>query len=99
MANMNVTYQDLQTEAGALRSGQQEITSQLNQLKTRITNLVSSGFVTDSASGAFHQTYEQFTSGATQTINALDSLAGTLEQIAHTLQETDTQLAQQIGGA
>jgi WXG100 family type VII secretion target len=99
MANINVSYQDLQTEANALRSGQQEITSQLNSLKTRITNLVSGGFVTDSASGAFHQSYESFTQGATQTISALDSLASTLQQIAQTLQETDTQLAQQIGGA
>jgi WXG100 family type VII secretion target len=99
MPNLNVSYQDMHNEAAALRSGQQEITTQLNALKTRISNLISSGFVTDSASGAFNQTYESFTHGATQTISALDGLANTLTQIANTLQETDAQLAQQIGGA
>jgi WXG100 family type VII secretion target len=98
MANLNVSYQDMHNEAAALRSGQQEITQQLTALKTRIANLISSGFVTDSASGAFNATYEQFTSGATQTISALDGLASTLTTIANTLQETDASLAQQIGG-
>ena len=99
MANLNVSYQDMHSEAAALRNGQQEITQQLNALRTRIANLISSGFVTDSASGAFNQQYESFNTGATQTIGALDGLANTLTQIANTLQETDAQLAQQIGGA
>ena len=99
MANMNVTYQQMHDEAQALRAGQQEITTQLNALRSRISNLVSSGFVTDSASGAFNATFEQFTQGATQTIAALDGLAGSLTQIANTLQETDASLAQQFGGS
>ena len=97
MANLNVSYQDMHNEAQALRSGQQQITDQLNQLRSRIANLISSGFVTDAASGAFNQTYEQFSNSATTTISTLDTLASTLQQIANTLQETDTQLAQQIG--
>lgn len=97
MVNMNVSYQDMHNEAAALRSGQQEITSQLNALKSRISNLISSGFVTDAASGAFNGTYESFTHGATQTISALDGLANMLTQAANTLQETDAQLAQQMG--
>ena len=40
MANMNVTYADMQTEATGLRNGQQEIVTQLNALRNRITNLV-----------------------------------------------------------
>ena len=93
MPNMNVTYSEMQSEASALRNGQQEIVGQLNALRNRITNLVSSGFVTDSASGAFHQMYENFNNGATQTINALEQIAGSLENMARTLQETDQSLA------
>jgi len=98
MANMNVTYSEMQSEASALRSGQQEIVGQLNALRSRINNLVTNGFVTDSASGAFQQMYENFNSGATQTISALDQIAATLEGIANALQETDQTLARQIGG-
>ncbi|HQA13597.1 MAG TPA: WXG100 family type VII secretion target [Ornithinibacter sp.] len=97
MANMNVTYADMQTEATSLRNGQQEITNQLNALRNRINNLVTNGFVTDSASGAFQHMYENFNNGATQTISALDQIAGTLESMAKTLQETDQQLASSIG--
>lgn len=97
MANMNVTYGDMQAEATALRNGQQEIVSQLNSLRNRINNLVTNGFVTDSASDAFRQMYENFNGGATQTINALDQIAGTLESMAKTLQETDQQLAASVG--
>lgn len=97
MANMNVTYSEMQSEASALRNGQQEIITQLNSLRNRINNLVTNGFVTDSASGAFQQMYDNFNNGATQTINALDQIASTLEGIANALQETDQALARQIG--
>ena len=97
MANINVSYQDMQTEATALRNGQQEIQSNLQSLRTRINNLVSSGFVTDAASGAFNSSYESFNNGANQTISALDQLAASLENMARTLQETDQSLAAQMG--
>ena len=97
MANLNVSYADMQNEASALRNGQNEITQQLNSLRNRINNLVTNGFVTDSASGAFQQMYENFNNGATQTISALEQIAGTLESMARTLQETDQALARQVG--
>ena len=68
MANINVSYQDIVAQAQALTRGKEEITSQLNALRNQISNLVSGGFVTDSASGAFQQSYEQFNTGATTTI-------------------------------
>ncbi|MBK8468274.1 MAG: WXG100 family type VII secretion target [Actinomycetales bacterium] len=97
MANINVSYQDIISQAQSLQRGKEEINSQLTAMRTQIGNLVSGGFVTDSASGAFHQSYEQFTAGATQTISALDQLAANLNMVANTLQETDQQLAQQLG--
>ena len=98
MANLNVSYQDMQTEATALRQGQADINDKLTQLRTRIQNLVTSGFVTDAASGAFNQAYEQFNNGATQTISALESLATNLQSMADTLQQTDQELAARMNG-
>ena len=97
MANLNVSYDDMRQKASQLRTGQQDITDRLTTLRGQITDLVSSGFVTDQASGAFDATYEQFNNGATQTISALDQLAHSLELMASSLQETDAQLAQQMG--
>jgi len=97
MANLNVTYGEMQNEAAGLRNGQQQIIDNLNALRNRINGLVTNGFVTDSASGAFQQMYESFNNGATQTINALEQIAATLENMARTLQETDQALARSIG--
>jgi WXG100 family type VII secretion target len=96
MANLNVTYAEMENEAGALRSGRTEIESQLTALRNRIDNLVSSGFVTTSASGAFQNMYHEFTQGASQTIGALDNIAGSLSQMAQQLQETDEAMARGI---
>lgn len=97
MANLNVSYQDMHNEAQALRAGREQIDAELNTLKGRINNLVSGGFVTDAASGAFNSSYESFSQGASQTISALDQLASQLTTMANTLQETDASLAAQMG--
>ena len=98
MANLNVSYQEMRGQAQALRRGESEITSQLNGLRSQIQNLVTSGFVTDAASGAFQNSYEQFNHGAQQTISALNDLAANLENIASTLEQTDEELARRMSG-
>ncbi|MDY0891775.1 WXG100 family type VII secretion target [Frigoribacterium sp. CFBP9030] len=97
MANVTVTYDDLRTQSTQLRNGQRAIEDQLGQLKSQITNLVSSGYVTDKSSKAFDSTYSEFTTGATTTIAALEGLAGFLESAANALESTDAQLASSLG--
>lgn len=96
MANLNVSYDAMNSEATALMSGRQQIEGDLTALANRINGLVSNGFVTDSASGAFQQMYEEFTTSAKNTIASLDQIANTLKQMAQTMQETDQALANSI---
>ena len=49
--------------------------SKLTELQTLANNLVGSGFVTDSASGAFQRSYETFTQGTTQAVTGLDGMS------------------------
>ena len=93
MANLNVTYQEMRDAATRLTSGQDEITTKLNELKAFIESLISSGFVTDQASVAFGESYRQFTQGATDTVSALTSLGQYLTAAATTLEDADAQLA------
>ncbi|MDQ0424854.1 MULTISPECIES: WXG100 family type VII secretion target [Cellulomonas] len=93
MANLNVTYQEMRDAATRLTSGQDEITTKLNELKAFIESLISSGFVTDQASVAFGESYRQFTQGATDTVSALTSLGQYLTSAATTLEDADAQLA------
>jgi WXG100 family type VII secretion target len=98
MANMNVTYGEMTDAANRLTAGKDDITAKLHELQNLVNNLVNGGFVTDSASGAFHTSYEQFTKGTTDAVNGLDGMSQFLTKAADALQNVDQQLAKGIGG-
>lgn len=93
MANLNVSYADMESAAANLRAGQADLEAQLQKLRSQIASLVSSGFVTDKASKSFDSNYEQFTQGATKCVQGIDGLAKSLETMAKTFAETDTAMA------
>jgi WXG100 family type VII secretion target len=96
VANINVTFGDMKSASAQLITGKGALEDKLNELQRLIGDLVSSGFVTDAASGAFHESYSQFTTGATQTIGGLQGLSDFLNAAADALGDTDTQLASAI---
>jgi WXG100 family type VII secretion target len=96
MANVNVTYEEMQNAATQLQTGQNEIDTQLAQLSSLIQNLVSSGYVTDSSSPQFQGAYEEFTNGARNVIAGLVSISNYLNTAARTFQEADASLANMI---
>ncbi|GAA1478311.1 WXG100 family type VII secretion target [Nocardioides aestuarii] len=98
MANVNVTYEEMKSQATKLAAGRQEIESKLNELKGQVDNLVAGGFVTDSASAAFQTSYEEFTKGASQTIEGLDGMGQYLTKAAETFQSVDSELASALKG-
>jgi WXG100 family type VII secretion target len=98
MANMNVTYSEMTDAANRLTTGKDDITSKLHELQTLVGNLVQGGFDTDSASSAFHTTYDEFTKGTTQAVNGLDGMSQFLTKAANALQNVDSELAKGIGG-
>lgn len=97
MANVNVTYQEMHDAAGKLTAGQTEIEDKLAQLKGLIESLVAGGYVTDSSSKSFQTAYDQFNTGAKNTISGLNDMSGYLKKAAQTFQDADTQLANALG--
>ncbi|BDZ41245.1 hypothetical protein GCM10025865_05440 [Paraoerskovia sediminicola] len=98
MANMNVTYDEMTSAADRLAAGQQDLTDMLEQLKAQVNDLVSSGFVTDQASGAFQASYEEFTGASVQAVSGIESMVSYLKNAAQTLGDVDSQLAAGIRG-
>ncbi|MCX8672747.1 WXG100 family type VII secretion target [Bifidobacterium sp. B4001] len=96
MANVSVSYGDLDTAVSDLRNGHDTLVSELNTLKSKIDALVSGGFVTDRASGAFQQSYEEFTKGATQTVDGLNGMEDFLNKTKQSMTDLDTQLASSL---
>ena len=93
MANVNVTYADMQSAANQLRAGENQIEGDLAKLKKLVDNLVASGYVTDSSSKQFESSYTEFNAGATKMIQGLNGMGQYLDAAAKAFHETDTQLA------
>jgi len=96
MANINVSYDELEQTATRIAAGREEIGAKLGELQALASTLVASGFVTDRSSRAFQQSYEELTGGARRTIAGLDGLASYLRQAASTLADVDAQLAARL---
>ncbi|WP_201931758.1 WXG100 family type VII secretion target [Nocardioides donggukensis] len=93
-----MTYEEMKSQATKLAAGRQEIESKLNELKGQVDSLVSGGFVTDSASAAFQSSYDEFSKGASQTIEGLDGMGNYLNKAAEAFQSVDSELASALKG-
>lgn len=97
MSNINVSYDALNNTAGQLDLGREALETQLQALKTLITQLTSDGFVTSQGSGAYAASYEQFDLGATNAVNGLVGLSNFLRQTAQRLEQQDRDIAAAAG--
>jgi len=93
MANLNVTYEEMTSAAGRLTTGKDDIVGKLNELKSLVDGLVSGGYVTEKSSVAFSNAYQEFTTGATKTIEGLEGMSSFLKSASQALADTDQQLA------
>ena len=93
MPNVNVTYAEMQSAARQLQAGEQTIEGDLRKLKQLVDNLVMGGYVTDSSSKRFHESYTEFTTGATKVIQGLTGMGQYLDTAVKAFGDTDAQLA------
>jgi len=96
MANITVSYAEIEQAATRLGSGRDEISQHLKALQQQISSLVSSGFVTDQASVRFHDSYTQYTMSANSVIEKLTEIQGFLTQTAAAMRDMDAQIAARI---
>lgn len=96
MANVNVTYQEMRDAANKLTRGKEDIHAQLNQLQIMINGLVNGGYVTDSSSKQFEQSYQEFNTGAQKMAEGLEGMGKYLTAAADTFQQADDELAKAL---
>jgi WXG100 family type VII secretion target len=96
VANVNVTYEDMNASGQQLINGRVEIETLLSNLQKAVDTLVNGGYVTDSSSKQFQASYDEFNTGVKQTIAGLDGMGTYLQKAASTFQDADTQLAQAL---
>lgn len=90
MADVSVTYQEMESVAQQLTSGYEEISGMLTQLRGRVDQLVQGGFVTDISSKKFEDAYTEFNSGVTHTLEGLQEMSQFLVATANKYREIDT---------
>ncbi len=95
--NIRVSYAEIEQAASQLASGREDITARLNAMQTQIEALVSSGFVTDQASGRFHDAYVRYTGSTASVIAQLSEIELFLKQTAQAMQDLDQQIAARLG--
>lgn len=96
MANISVSYGEIDHAASQLGAGRDEITQKLQLMQNQIANLVSSGFVTDQASGKFQSSYADYTASANTVVSKLTEIQAFLTQTSTAMQDMDAQLAARI---
>ncbi|WP_017793150.1 WXG100 family type VII secretion target [Leucobacter salsicius] len=96
MANINVSYAEMEQAGTQLGSGREEISQKLQQMQQLINSLVSSGFVTDQASGKFNDAYADYTTSANTVIAKLSEIQTFLTQTAAAMRDMDAQIAARI---
>ena len=96
MSNIKVSYAEIETAASQLGTGREEITTKLQNMQTQIGQLVSSGFVTDQASGKFNDAYTKYTASANTLISQLNEIQQFLAGTANAMRDLDSQIASKI---
>jgi WXG100 family type VII secretion target len=96
MANVNVTYEEMRDASNKLTSGKEEITQKLSELRTMINGLVNGGYVTDTSSKKFEESYTEFNDGAVKMAEGLEGMGKYLTAAADTFEQADQDLAKAL---
>jgi WXG100 family type VII secretion target len=98
MSDVTVGYEGMQGAAQQLQQAEQNMTEQLQSLRSMIDGLVSGEFRTQLASPRFQESYEQWNTGAQQMFEGLTGMASFLNQAVGGFQQLDADLQQGASG-
>lgn len=95
MAEILIQPEECRTEAGNMASAAEEARASFDDMRGRLDALSES--FRGRAQTAFDAKYGEWEQGATQVIEALEGLSQWLEGAANALEDTDSQIAGQLG--
>ena len=86
---VHVDHAAMSTQASRLTQARGDLEAQLQQIQSQIAELVSTGFVTDSASGSFAAAHERWNAAAKSCIDELDLMGSYLTKTSGAFAEVD----------
>lgn len=93
MANINVTFQDMEQAAQRMQQEAEDMRGKLDQLRAMVEHLVQDGYVTDKSSKRFEEAHKELDTGGKQVMEGLTGIGDYLKQAAEALRRTDEELA------
>lgn len=93
MANIKVTFQEMEDAAQRIKQESDDMRGKLDQLRSMVSNLVADGYVTDQSSKRFDESYQELDKGGKQVMEGLTGIGDYLKQAAEALRKTDEELA------
>ncbi|MBW1601188.1 WXG100 family type VII secretion target [Streptomyces sp. JJ66] len=98
MSGVNVTFEEMKKAEKKLKDKKDDLEKELDGLEKYVEGLVRDGFVTESASQAFDDSFKEFTRGAKKTVGGLEGMGDFLKGAADGLRQFDQDLARQMKG-
>ena len=93
---VHVKHDDLTAQAQRLGKDKNELEAKLQEIQSQIQQLISSGFVTDSASASFGEAHERWNTAAKATISELENMAAYLGKASAAFADVDKQFTVKI---
>jgi WXG100 family type VII secretion target len=88
---VHVEHEALATQAQRLAQAKNELEAKLQEIQTQIHDLVSNGFVTQSASGSFSEAHERWNTAAKSTVSELELMGQYLTKASAAFKDVDQQ--------
>ncbi|GGN85851.1 type VII secretion protein [Streptomyces albiflavescens] len=94
----DITYEKMRHAAKRLGHEKEKMEDKLHGLDSYIDDLVAHGYTTTKGSGAFDDSFKEFTKGMKDTLEGLKGMAKFLEDAAKAYEDLDDQLAKGVKG-
>ena len=93
MADFKASYGVMESMAGRLDTGREEIGDVLRRLKDDVDRLLGDDFKTQHASGKFGEGYTELTTGLEKAIEGISDMGESLRKMMQAIKDTDQALA------
>ncbi|GHD47269.1 WXG100 family type VII secretion target [Mycetocola manganoxydans] len=93
MADFKATYGEMESMAGKLEQGREDISGILTTLKQGVDTLLGDDFKTEHASGKFGEGYTELTNGLETAIDGIRDMGESLRKMQQAIKDTDSSLA------
>jgi uncharacterized protein YukE len=93
MSDFGASYAEMESVAGKLDTGKEDISGVLKDLKSQVDTLLGEDFKTQHASGKFGEGYSELTTGLKGAVDGINDMSEALLGMMRAIQDLDQQLA------